>query len=80
MLVEKKDILKENGFEYNFERELYYNKALKKIFSIEIIMEKDPSWLKEKIKEQNEPGSQWAFYFSSEPREDVKNDIVCNLS
>ncbi len=73
----KIDLLKREGFRYHFDREVYYNQRLKKIFSLEWIEDHDEGWLKRGIEE---PGAKWKFYFNQEPSVTVGELIIRELS
>jgi hypothetical protein len=70
-------LLKDAGFRYHFDREIYYNRRLRKIFSLEAIEDQDEIWLKRKI---DEPRGQWKFYFNQEPSVAVGKLIIREIS
>lgn len=73
----KIDLLKERRFRYHFDREIYYNRQLRKIFSLEIIEDQDEMWLKRRIDERH--GS-WKFYFNEVPTTAIKDLIIREIS
>lgn len=62
----KADLLRQNGFRYNFDRMSYVNRATKKVFSVEAVEDHSEDWLMERIREQNDSG-EWQFYFNEPP-------------
>ncbi len=65
---QKLDLLINNGYKYHFERELYFNREKKKIFSSNAIDDHDINWLRLKIEENNED---LAIYFNSIPSSEI---------
>lgn len=72
--LEKKKILESTGFSYHFDREIYFNRETKKVFSVEAIEDNDPEWLNQKINEENNRG-EWLFYFNDPASDAVKEEI-----
>lgn len=75
MLPDKKAILNQYNFKYNFNREIYFNRSLKKIFSLEAIEDNNTQWLTNCIKTEN-VDDQWKFYFNAEPSDKIKEEIL----
>lgn len=73
----KIDLLKEGRFRYHFDREVYYNPRLRKIFSLEAIEDHDERWLKRWI---DEPRADWKFYFNKEPTPAIRQLIIREIS
>jgi hypothetical protein len=67
----KKDILREADYRYNFDRDIYFNRKAKKAFSLEFVDDKSEAVLRQRILEPTN-GSEWRFYFNSDPSEGVK--------
>ena len=67
----KKDILKEANYWYNFDRDIFYNRKAKKAFSLEFVDDHREEELRQRIQEPTD-GSEWKFYFNSDPSEGVK--------
>ena len=70
-------ILKGAAFRYYFDREIYFNRQSRKIFSREAIEDNDVDWLQRCIEENT---TEWAFYFNGEPSQAVKDSLVRELS
>ncbi|KTD37593.1 hypothetical protein Lmor_0456 [Legionella moravica] len=75
----KKEILNSNNFQYHFNRDIYYNKQSKKIFSTEIIQDNTEDWLVDKIQEKNNTGS-WQIYFNGGCTLDMKKELISELN
>ena len=74
-LVAKGKILENAGYEYNFDRMVYFNRAAKKVFSIEFVEDHDETELRRRISEETN-GSEWRFYFNNPyPPEAVKREL-----
>ena len=73
----KLDLLKRTGFRYHFDREVYYNRQLRKVFSLEWIKDNDEALLDRRIRER--PGG-WQFYFNVPPKEAVQESIKREIS
>lgn len=67
----KRDILRQANYRYNFDRDVYFNPAAKKAFSLEFVDDKDEDEILRRI-EEDTGGRQWRFYFNIEPSEGVK--------
>lgn len=74
----KPEILNSNGFQYHFDRHIYYNKQSKKIFSAEIIEDNTEDWLLNKVQEKNNTGS-WQIYFNDGCTFEMKNELISEL-
>jgi hypothetical protein len=70
----KKDILWEANYRYNFDRDLYINRAAKKAFSLEFVDDKSEEELRRRI-EESTGGNGWTFYFNFPPSEGVKREL-----
>lgn len=70
----KKDILLEANYRYNFDRDIYFNRAAKKAFSLEFVDDKSEDELRQRIGE-NTDGSGWKFYSNSQLSESVKREL-----
>ena len=77
-LQQKKQILENANYAYNFNRDIYYNRSDKKIFSLEAVEDKDPNWLNEKINEKKNI-DEWRFYFNDPPSDKIKFEILKEL-
>ena len=73
----KLDLLKKAGFRYHFDREIYYNRKLRKVFSLEAIEDNDEAWVDRKIREQR---AGWQFHFTQVPKETIKESIIKEIS
>jgi hypothetical protein len=73
-LSSKSQILRDAGFIYNFDRMVYFNRATKKVFSVEFVDDHDETDLQRYINEETN-GADWRFYFNSRPPEGVKREL-----
>ncbi|HEX9882582.1 MAG TPA: hypothetical protein VGA79_01325 [Desulfobaccales bacterium] len=71
----KSKILRDAGYIYSFDREVYFNRRTKKIFSLEFIEDRTEQELQSCLNEKKE-GEEWHFYFSyGDPSDTVKHEI-----
>jgi hypothetical protein len=70
----KKDILRDAKYIYNFDRELYFNRDARKVFSAEFIADHDERELVQKIKETKTDNG-WKFYSNSTLPDSVKQEL-----
>ncbi len=73
----KGELLKQNGYRYNFDRMLYINLAAKKVFSVAAIEDNSVEWLREKMAERND--GDWQLYFNQPPPPGVVRDFLAEL-
>ncbi|MGH9600258.1 MAG: hypothetical protein ACRD27_10370 [Terracidiphilus sp.] len=72
--MKKSDILWEADYRYNFDRDLYVNRAAKKAFSVEFVGDHSEDELRQRIVEHAN-GNGWTYYFNSPPSEGVKQAL-----
>jgi len=70
----KSQILKDAGYVYSFDREVYFNRGDKKVFSLEFVEDHSEAELQRYLNERRQ-GSEWRFYFNSPPSEAVKHEL-----
>ncbi len=73
-LATKQQILDAAGYDYNFDRQVYFNRKARKVFSVEFIADNDEAKLDESIRESTD-AREWRFYFNVPPPESVKRQI-----
>jgi len=78
-IEKKKAILEEHGFYYDHKKELWFNRALRKIFSEIYVDDHDEKYLIKDIEETKEHFGEWQWYCNEEPSEEVKKDILNQL-
>lgn len=71
----KEQILKDNGYRYSFDRELYVNKSLKKAFSVEFLEDHSEVDIARLARDTSlSPG--WQFFFNTKPSEAVQQELA----
>jgi hypothetical protein len=70
----KKDLLRQAGYDYDFNHMLYFNRQAKKAFSVEFVDDNDEGELEKRIREDLGRNG-WRFYFNSPPSESVKREL-----
>ena len=66
-------VLRDAGYLYNFDRELYINRKEKKAFSVEFV--EDHGNELEKCIQEQPVSNGWKFYFNSDPPSNVKQEL-----
>ena len=74
-LASKSQILRDAGYVYNFDRMVYFNRATKKVFSVQFVEDHNESDLRKHIREETN-GADWRFYFNSPPPDAVKRELA----
>lgn len=74
-LATKQHILESAGYTYNFDREIYFNRNTKKVFSMDFIEDHGEEEIEQRIRRETD-GTEWQFHFNSEPvAEAVKREL-----
>ena len=73
-LAKQRELLKQAGYAYSFDREVYYNNQTKKVFSLEFIEDNSADELEECIGE-NTDGKNWRFYFNAAPSASARQEL-----
>ena len=76
--MEKTEILWAANYKYNFDRDLYVNRAAKKAFSLEFVDDHPEDEVRRRIEEETD-GSEWRFYFNLPPSEMVRRELERHL-
>ena len=77
-VTRKKEILEAAGYTYNFTRMVYFNRAARKVFSVEAVEDNTEDWLNQRIVEENGDG-EWRFNFNVAPSDRVRRELVNEL-
>lgn len=72
--MQKKDILWEANYRYDFDRDLFVNHAVRKAFSIEFVDDHPEEELRQLIQEDTN-GDGWKFYFNTPPTDGIKREL-----
>jgi hypothetical protein len=75
----KMDILRAANYSYDFDHELYFNRDVKKAFSLPFLDDHSEDDVLYLINECTD-GSAWKFYFNFPPSEKVKRQLESALS
>ena len=70
----KEQMLQQAGYTYSFDREIYFNRKAKKVFSVEFVMDHSEDDLQRSLSEKTE-GEEWHFYFNAPPPEAVRSEL-----
>jgi hypothetical protein len=72
-------VLETAGYVYGFDREIYFNRAARKIFSVEFVEDHGTAELERRICE-NIKKEEWRFYFNAPPSDAVKRELERTLA
>jgi hypothetical protein len=73
----KEQLLKNSGYSYNFDRELYLNRELKKAFSVEFVEDRSEEEIEKAIQEP--AAGHWRFFFVGEKPSPETERALANL-
>ena len=76
--MKKSQMLFAADYHYNFDRDLFVNRAAKKAFSLEFVDDKPEEEVRQGIEESTD-GREWKFYFNEPPSERVKRLLEQDL-
>ncbi|WP_180538353.1 hypothetical protein [Nevskia soli] len=74
----KTEILREAGFAYTIDLQMYINLKTKKAFSAAFVQDHSQNQIRKCIQEHSS-GPEWRFYFNAEPSEAVKHELELAL-
>jgi hypothetical protein len=74
-LAAKERILKDSGYSYSFDRELYVNRSLKKAFSVEFIEDHLEAEIA-RLAGDKSPSPEWYFYFYKRPSAAAERELA----
>ena len=76
----KQKVLEDRGYRYDFRRQLFVNRTVKKAFSVPFIEDCDPEEFERSIAEDR-PGADWQFFFSSgqQPSDSLRRELITVL-
>lgn len=77
MQSSKREVLRKAGYVYDFDREVFFNRAARKAFSVEFVEDRAVDQLRRCIRESNR--GRWRFYFNTPPSETVREDLELAL-
>jgi hypothetical protein len=77
--IRKSQILKDAGYRYNLERELYVNRAIRTAFSIDFLEETDEQEIRRRLS-LPPPVDGWVFHFVKHPSDAVRIELERLLS
>jgi hypothetical protein len=69
-----RDILQQANYRYNYDRDLYVNRSVKKAFSLAFVADAPEEELTRRIQEATN-GNGWTFYFNFPPSESVQREL-----
>lgn len=77
-LAEKETLLESSGYKYHFDRMIYFNRAVRRAFSLEFVEDHSPVEIQGLIGKPAETGD-WTIHFNRPPSDRVKHDLAAVL-
>ncbi|MGH9619535.1 MAG: hypothetical protein ACRD45_07465 [Bryobacteraceae bacterium] len=74
----KLQILKAGGYRYSFDRQLYFNRAAKKAFSVQFIEDNSEDDIARLIRQESS-NPEWRFFFNTTPSAAVERELASVL-
>jgi hypothetical protein len=75
----KEPILKDARYVYNFDRMAYYNRAVKKAFSVEWVEDHTDEELRRAVEEPND-SNDWQLYVEPRPSQRVIDEFIAEIN
>lgn len=73
-LTEKEELLENSGYRYHFDRMIYFNRAVRRAFSLEFVEDHSQQEIQNLL--ESLITSDWAFYFNQPPSDRVKRELA----
>ena len=73
-LTDKEQLLENSGYRYHFDRMIYFNRSLRRAFSLEFV-EDNPQQVIQALLEAPAT-NEWVFHFNEAPSDRVKRDLA----
>jgi hypothetical protein len=73
-LTEKEELLENSGYRYHFERMMYFNRAVRRVFSLEFVEDHSQREIQKLLETPATNG--WVFHFNEPPSDRVKRDLA----
>ena len=74
-LTEKEHLLRNAGYSYEPDREVYINRRTRKVISVDFLEDHDTKEIASKIHEAT-PSAKWTFIFNDVPSDSVKRELA----
>jgi hypothetical protein len=76
-LTEKEELLENSGYRYHFDRMIYFNRAIRRAFSLEFVEDNSQQEIQKLL---GTPASNdWVFHFKTPPSDRVKRELAAAL-
>jgi hypothetical protein len=76
-LTEKEELLESSGYRYHFVRMMYFNRAFRRVFSLEVVEDHSQSEIQKLLETPTE--NDWVFHFNEPPSDRVKQELAEEL-
>jgi hypothetical protein len=74
-LTEREELLESSGYRYDFDRMMYVNRAVRRVFSLEFVEENSRQEIQKLINEACATND-WVFHFNEQPSSRVKRELA----
>jgi hypothetical protein len=76
-LTEKEELLESSGYRYHFVRMMYFNRAFRRVFSLEFVEDHSQSEIQKLL--ATPTANDWVFHFNEPPSDRVKQELAEEL-
>jgi hypothetical protein len=76
-LTEKEELLESSGYRYHFVRMMYFNRAARRVFSLEFVEDHSQGEIQRLL--ETSATNDWVFHFNELPSDRVKRELAEEL-
>jgi hypothetical protein len=76
-LTEKEELLESSGYRYHFVRMMYFNRAVRRVFSLEFVEDHSQGEIQRLL--ETSATNDWVFHFNELPSDRVKRELAEEL-
>ena len=73
-LTEKEELLENSGYRYHFDRMMYFNRAVRRVFSLEFVEDHSQREIQRLL--EMPATNDWVFHFNEPPSDRVKRELA----
>jgi hypothetical protein len=74
-LTEKEELLENSGYRYHFDRMIYFNRDVRRAFSLEFVEDHSSQEIQNLVSELPAANG-WTFHFNEPPSDRVKRELA----
>jgi len=76
-LTEREELLERSGYRYHFVRMMYFNRAVRRVFSLEFVEDHSQREIQKLL--ETPATNDWVFHFNEPPSDRVKRELAEEL-